>query len=82
MTEKQVNELIKELSGQPVEIKEINDSLYIKFDFLPYDIRSFVHAQSSYDHSKMENAPRDCGCGHAYFLESNHFYNLMRRYEG
>lgn len=71
---------LKDEMGQDVELKEVNDTLFIKFDFLPYHIRAFVHAQPDYDASLMINIQRDCQCGTAYFLDANHFFNLMKRF--
>lgn len=80
MKREQVNAHIQDLTGEQIEFKEVNDTLYIKFDYLPYKIREFVHAQPDYIHDKMINVERECQCGKAYFLEAEHFYHLMSRY--
>lgn len=80
MTREEINEYVKKYTGEPIELKSINDSIYVKFDFLPYALREFIHTSKDYDHSKMINSERDCGCGHAYFLEENIFYNLVNKY--
>ena len=77
----EVNSLIMALTGLDIELKEVNDTLYIKFDHLPFKVREFVHSQKDYDHSKMMVFERDCGCGHAAFLEAQLFYNLMSKYK-
>lgn len=81
MTREQINAHIQDLMAEPVEFKEVNDTLYIKFDFLPYVIREFVHSQKDYDANRMINVDRECQCGKAYFLDAAHFYNIMSRYE-
>lgn len=62
-----------------VEIQRVNETDYIKFDFLPYKIREFVHNQEDYDETKMLNLARECQCGYAFFYEEKHFFDLLKR---
>jgi len=67
--------------GVPIEFKAEEEVLYIKFDFLPYRVRSFIHAKPDYDPSKMKKMERECACGQAYFYEADSFYNYLTDYE-
>ena len=80
MNHNEINEYVKAMTGEPLEIMSENDTMYVKFDFLPYPLREFIHSQPDYDHSKMAPMVRECQCGQAYFLEALHFYNLTSRF--
>lgn len=62
-----------------VEVQMVNDTNYIKFDFLPYAIREFIHSQKDYDEKKMLLLARECQCGYAYFYEEKNFFELLAR---
>lgn len=81
MKREEVNFYIRNFLKQAIEYKEDNDVLYIKFDFLPYEIRSFIHSQPGYQESKMKTMPRDCNCGVAAFYEADSFYSLMENFK-
>lgn len=79
LSKKKVLSYIEEKTGKPAEIQMYNDTEYIKFDFLPYQLREEIHKLSEYDESKMVLLPRECQCGYAYFYESNHFFGLCKQ---
>lgn len=78
-SKKKVLKYIEENIGESAEFQINNDTLYIKFDFLPFKLREFIHAQPDYDQSKMILLPRECQCGHAYFYDEKHFFALCER---
>ena len=80
MTKEQVNAYIKDNMGSAIEFKEVNETLYIKWDYLPYPLRSYIHSLKEYDESKMINVDRECQCGKAYFYEAKTFYEYLQNW--
>lgn len=76
MTKEQLSAYLIDL-GQELELKGINDTIYVKWDHLPYKIRQHVFDQPGYDQSKMVNAVRECQCGTAFFYEADAFFNFI-----
>lgn len=80
MTREQINAYIKDNTGSFPEFKEVNDTLFIKWDYLPFPLRDYIHNLKNYDPNKMINMERDCQCGKAYFYDAKLFYEYLENW--
>ena len=71
------------MSNTSVELisKKINNTDYILWDTLPYNIREYVFAINHYDESKMIKMKRECNCGYEYFYEEDVFFDYIKNFK-
>lgn len=63
-----------------LEFVSYEGETYIKFDGLPYDIRTYVQSKSGYNQDKMVALTSECRCGTAFYYPENDFYLLFEGY--
>ncbi len=76
--------LLRSKDGLPqtenLEFVDHNGVIYIKFDGLPYDIRTFAQENPLYDQNKMVELISSQRCGNAYYYPEQDFYILIEGY--
>ncbi len=63
-----------------MEYREHEGVEYIKFDGLPYLMRTYVQSKENYSQDKMIALEQPCKCGMTYYYPKDEFYKLLEDY--